>query len=87
MNTSLVKRLAHEAGWVRIAPDSFADQLQDIYNQNLVRAVVQECASQAAQMRHVYPHQAELTATTLLEHFGVESRCNRSSLRKNADGT
>jgi hypothetical protein len=34
--------------------------------------IIRECAQKAAQMRHVYPHQAELTATTILDHFGVK---------------
>ena len=34
--------------------------------------IVRECANRAAKMRHVYPHQAELTATTILDHFGVK---------------
>jgi hypothetical protein len=76
MNTDLVNKLASEAGWVRITPGSLADQLQDIYNQNLVRAVVHECArlfeddgSLSSIAEYVHNNRCR---DIILEHFGIQ---------------
>lgn len=74
MNKDLVKKLMEQAGGtytmqniVTTRENGLPIEVMDRFAELIVR----ECACKAAQLRHVYPHQAELTATTLLEHFGV----------------
>ena len=67
MNTRL-KELFEQASTAPWHPD---DQ-GSLDAEKFAELIIRECAQQAAQMRHVYPHQAELTATTILDHFGVQ---------------
>jgi hypothetical protein len=67
MNTRL-KELFKQASTTPWHPD---DQ-GSLDAEKFAELIIRECAQQAAQMRHVYPHQAELTATTILSHFGVK---------------
>lgn len=43
MNNTLLDKLAQEAGWRPVPGAHFANSLQELYNQKLVRLVVQEC--------------------------------------------
>jgi hypothetical protein len=47
-------------------------KFQQDRDNKFAKLIVQECAKIAGEMRHVYVHQAELTASTIKEHFGVE---------------
>jgi hypothetical protein len=73
MNTQLIDDLAAQA-W-RYANNYAGPDVMPvikIFHRKLAELIVAECAQRAAQLRHVYPHQAELTATTILTHFGVK---------------
>jgi hypothetical protein len=81
MNTDLIKRLADSAYVLACLELQQTDPAtwgsdrgpsSELVNQKFAELIIRECASLAAQMRHVYPHQAELTATTILAHFGVQ---------------
>ena len=67
MNTRL-KELFKQASTTPWHPDDVGS----LDAEKFAELIIRECAQQAAQMRHVYPHQAELTATTILSHFGVQ---------------
>lgn len=67
----LIKQLAQQAT-VPNDPYYRGDQDTILDTQKFAELIIRECAQQAALMRHVYPHQAELTATTILDHFGVQ---------------
>jgi len=75
MNKDLMKKLVEQAGGtytmqniVTTRENGLPIEVMDRFAELIVR----ECACKASLMRHVYPHQAELTATTLLNHFGVK---------------
>jgi hypothetical protein len=72
MNTQLIDELAAQAWRYSLNYDGeeVLPQIK-VFHRKLVELVVIECAQHAGEMRHVYPHQAELTKTTLLAHFGV----------------
>jgi hypothetical protein len=81
MNTDRIKSLAGQAYVQACLELQQADPAQwysdrgppsELVDQKFAELIIRECAQQAAQMRHVYPHQAELTATTILDHFGVK---------------
>jgi hypothetical protein len=67
MNTRL-KELYEQAS----TPPWHPDDQGSFDVEKFAEMIIRECAQKAAQMRHVYPHQAELTATTILDHFGVK---------------
>jgi hypothetical protein len=67
MNTRL-KELYEQAS----TPPWHPDDQGSFDVEKFAEMIIRECAQKAAQMRHVYPHQAELTATTILAHFGVK---------------
>lgn len=76
MNKELIHQLASQSGlYVDDDNKVWGDPAHDITHQvhELVKHIILECAQKASQMRHVYPHQAELTATTILSHWGLES--------------
>jgi hypothetical protein len=67
-----IRQLAEQAGYVPIPNAEFAISLNQLFHEKFAELIVRECANLAAKMRHVYPHQAELTKETILEHFGVK---------------
>jgi hypothetical protein len=80
MNTRLIRKLesqAYKDATLEVHPHGkpygeigpHPDQIK----QKFIELIIRECAQKASQMCHVYPHQAELTATTILSHWGLES--------------
>ena len=72
MNTDRIAQLAGQAYVQACVEQQVVDPVTWRVQQKFAELIIRECAQQAAQMRHVYPHQAELTATTILSHFGVQ---------------
>lgn len=75
MNKELINQLVARSDlYVDDDNKVWGDPAYDITDQihELVKQTVMECAKKAAFLRHVYPYQAELTAKTILDHFGVD---------------
>lgn len=68
MNTQLIDDLAAQA----CAHSKYASGGYVFPVYELVELVVKECAKRSGELRHVYPHQAELTKASILKHFGME---------------
>jgi hypothetical protein len=45
---------------------------EQAFRKKFAELIVRECAHRSARLRHVYPHQAALTATAILDHFGIK---------------
>ena len=45
---------------------------EQAFRKKFAELIVRECAHRSARLRHVLPHQAELTATSILDHFGIK---------------
>lgn len=69
MNSTLLDKLAREAGWTPVPGADFANSLQELYNQKLVRLVVQECYAWCVENGGP-SSSADLQA--ILEHFGFK---------------
>ena len=55
------------ANGVQVLPGYY----EQAFRKKFAELIVRECAQKSAMLRHVYPHQAELTATSILDHFDI----------------